>query len=148
MFWIGRIFFWILGSSLFLFKFGALFELDVISSILCGLLGGEIAMFVFTLISTYIYFIFIYNKYESDFSIKPLTQSWIGINFGLLPEFISDLLGIGMGFWVHISFGWGLFGTFLATVLVGVVSDVVLGFIYPILVAAIAVKMDRGNSEL
>jgi Na+/proline symporter len=148
LFWIGRVICWVLGVLAIFVLFPGLSSRDFLSFLLLGFLGGDSATFLFTLIITYVY-THINAQEEEDVyedslnssgSLKPSTQLWLGINFALLPELLSVLIGAVAGLLVHVWLGWGWFGTLSVCVLVGVVSEVVLQFVFVMLAGVIASK--------
>jgi hypothetical protein len=148
LFWIGRVICWVLGVLAIFVLFPGLSSRDFLSFLLLGFLGGDSATFLFTLIITYVY-THINAQEEGDVyedslnssgSLKPSTQLWLGINFALLPELLSVLIGAVAGLLVHIWLGWGWFGTLSVCVLVGVISEVVLQFVFVMLAGVIASK--------
>jgi hypothetical protein len=148
---IGRAICWVCGV---LVAYKAFPHMDFVSFLLLGVLCGDCATLVFTLAFTYVWFHVAARSEAVEYELDEggskgirtvANQAWLGAGLALLPEFAAGVLGAGLGFLIHSSFGWGIVGTLVVCIGVGAATEVLLTFVLPILALLIATKVERKN---
>ena len=112
---------------------------DLISAVLLFGLAEETLRIVWIAVSSYINARRMKDDVESDDSM----QFCYGLVLSQTPRFLATILAVGIAFWVHIGFGWGLFGTILTVILIEVLAENMFHFALVLLAGAI--KMSKNN---
>jgi len=149
---IGRAICWVCGVVV---AYRVFPHTDFMSLLLLGLLCGDCVTFVFTLVFTYVWFHMAVRSEAVEYRLgegdtkgigSVANQAWLGTGLALLPEFAAGVLGAGVGFLTHSSFGWGTVGTLVVCIGVGAATEVLFTFfVLPILAFLIAAKPERKN---